>query len=44
MIPYKITVKWMLKNNIPIPDDAPVFASGTQIGTYGEWKKEDEDE
>jgi len=44
MIPYKITVKWMLKNSIPIPDDAPVFASGTQIGTYGEWKKEYEDE
>ena len=39
MIPYKITVQYMLDNNLPIPDNAPVFASGTQIGTYRKWRE-----
>jgi len=29
----------MLDNNLPIPDNAPVFASGTQIGTYRKWRE-----
>tara|TARA_R100000152_G_C6780323_1_gene212944 strand:- start:3498 stop:4046 length:549 start_codon:yes stop_codon:yes gene_type:complete len=38
MIPWKITVQYCLDNNINIPDNAPIWLSGTESGTYGEWK------
>jgi len=37
LIPYKITVRFALENNIPIPNNAPIFASGTKIGTFKDW-------
>ena len=37
-IKWNITVDWAEKNNIPIPDDAPVYGNGLESGNYGQWK------
>jgi len=37
LIPYKITIRFALEKNIPIPNNAPTFASGVKIGTFKDW-------